>query len=222
MQKMLHTLTIVLLLFAGAMGTSGCDTEDIAPGHKGFLFDRTGMLAGYSGGGGLATDDVLGSGTHFMGVYDELRVVDCRDQHVREEVEVLTKSDITVTIDLRITYSADCRTGEHLEMLINEVTTGPDHTVQPGKVYELYVLPIVRESLRNYIAEITIEDVKRVRLGLRDQILEEITTSLKDKNNPVIIKIVAVSNMTLPVEIVEKNRQIELGEIGRASCRERV
>ncbi len=208
--RTLKTLTLVGLVCAAAALNTGCDTEDISPGHKGFMFDRTGFLAGYSGGEGLETDKVLEPGTHFMGVYDELRVVDCRDQHVREQVEVLTQSDITVTIDLRLTYAADCRTGEHMQMLINEVTTGPDHIVKPEKVYELYVLPIVRESLRNYIADITIEDVKRVRLGLRDQVLEELQTSIREKNNPVVIKIVAVSSMTLPTEIVDKNRQIEL------------
>lgn len=194
-----------------ALLTTGCDTQDVDPGHKGFLFDRTGALAFYSGGEGLKTDTVLGPGTHFMGVYDELRIVDCRDVEILEQAQVLTQSDITVTIDLRLTYAADCSSGETLTKLINEVPLkGTDHIVRPQPVYDLYVRPIVRESLRNFIADITIEDVKRVRLGLRERIAKDLDTSIKTRGNPVLIKIVAVSNMLLPKEIVDKNRQIEL------------
>jgi len=143
-------------------------------------------------------------------MYDELRIVDCRDAETLEQVEVLTSSDITVTIDLRFTYSADCGSKESLDLLINEVPSDSDNVVRSGKVYELYVLPIVRESLRNFIADITIEDIKKVRLGLRNQVREDLINSIEQHGHPVNIKIVAVSNIRLPQEIVQKNREIEL------------
>jgi len=190
--------------------TTGCGTEDIPPGNQGFLFDRTGAMAFYTGGSGIVRDSVLGPGTHYTGLYDEIRDVNCKDENAKEAIDVLTQSDLTVKVDLRITYSADCTSPESLNKIIDQVMSSNDRTVEPANLYTRYILPIIRESLRNRLASVTIEQVKNVRQELRDGIIKDLNDGIKVRGNPILIKILTVSDIKLPIEIVEKNRQIEL------------
>ncbi len=196
------------LLLMGSL--TACGTEDIPPGHKGFMFDRTGSLALYTGGSGLQEDVVLGPGTHYTGIYDEVRDVDCKDAHAKEAIDVLTKSDLTVRVDLRITYSADCTSQAQLVKILEQVVADDGRTVVPSALYQRYVLPIIREALRNRLASVTIEQVKNVRQELRDGIEADLQKSIDKQGSPILIKILTVSDIVLPEEIVAKNRQIEL------------
>lgn len=200
----------LLLALAALTMTTACGTEDIPPGNKGFLFDRTGGLALYTGGAGLETDTMLGPGTHYTGFYDEIRDVDCKDANARETVEVLTASDLTVSVDLRITYASDCTTKESLLSILDQVQSTDGQTVQPVELYSRYILPIVRESLRDQLAKTKIEEVKNVRLELRNGIEKDLRKSIKGNNSPVLIKILTVSDIRLPQEIIDKNKEIEL------------
>lgn len=206
MKRILTSLLSLLAIFAFL---PACGTEDIPPGNKGFIFDRTGALALYSGGDGLETDSVLQPGTHYTGLYDEVRDINCKDDLEQEYVDVLTKSDLTVKIDIRVTYAADCTTKEQMVKILDQV--GSDgQTIEPEVLYQRYILPIIRESLRTFIASINVEDVKNVRVALGDQIRADLQKSIAKLGDPVIIKHLTVSDMVLPPEIVEKNRQIEL------------
>lgn len=204
--KSVGKLVVVALTLLGAVG---CATEDIPPGNKGFMFDRTGSLALYTGGAGLLTDVVLGPGTHYTGLYDEVRDTDCKDAHAKETIDVLTQSDLTVKVDLRLTYSADCSSPEQLKKIFDQVVSD-GRTIQPTALYARYILPIVRESLRNRLATVTIEEVKNVRQELRNGIRADLDTATTSQGNPVLIKILTVSDIKLPEEIIQKNRQIEL------------
>ena len=204
-----RAMMILMASLALAMAT-GCSTEDIPPGNQGFMFDRTGPLALYMGGSGLQTEQVLRPGTHYTGLYDEVRDVNCKDEETRETVAVLTQSDLTVEVDMRITYSADCATGESLTKIIDQVPPSASGSVEPSDLYSRYILPILRSSLRNRLAAVTIEDVKKVREDLRQGIADDVAASIKETANPVKIRILTVSDIRLPTEIIEKNRQIEL------------
>jgi regulator of protease activity HflC (stomatin/prohibitin superfamily) len=83
-------------------------------------------------------------------------------------------------------------------------------TVEPVALYERYVLPIIRESIRNRLATVTIEKVKEVREQLRIGIREDVEKSIKEQGSPVHVRILTVSDMVLPEEIIQKNREIEL------------
>jgi regulator of protease activity HflC (stomatin/prohibitin superfamily) len=213
-----------LWLWAAAALTSGvgCSSEDIPPGNKGFLFDRTGALAFYTGGSGLVTDEVLLSGTHYTGFYDEIRDVNCKDTETRESAEVLTASDLTVKVDLRLTYSANCDTPASLEKILQQVATNDgDDTVEPEALYARYILPIIREALRNRLAAVNIERVKEVREDLRIGIREDLEKSILKEGHPVHVRILTVSDIQLPNEIVEKNREIELARQDAEAEREK-
>lgn len=199
---------VLLVLFA--MILTACGSEDVPPGNKGFMFDRSGALALYTGGDGLDATTILGPGTYYTGIYDEIRDINCRDAHAKEAVHVLTKSDITVLVDVRITYAARCDSKKAMIRILDEVTSKDGAAIEPATLYDLYILPIVRESLRNRLADVTIEDVKKTRVTLRDGILEDLAKSIGDRDQPVKIQILTVSDIQLPKEIVDKNRQIEL------------
>jgi regulator of protease activity HflC (stomatin/prohibitin superfamily) len=200
----------LMLMVCLTLVTTGCSTQDIPPGNKGFLFDRTGALAFYTGGSGIVREDVLGPGTHYTGLYDEVKDVNCKDEHAKEAIDVLTQSDLTVRVDLRITYSADCTTDESLVKIVDQVMASDNRTIEPANLYDRYILPIIRESLRNRLATVTIEQVKNVRQELRDGIIKDLNDGIKARGNPIMVKILTVSDIQLPIEIVEKNRQIEL------------
>jgi len=204
-----RTLLLAVVIATVALGATACGTEDIPPGNKGLMFDRSGALALYTGGTGLQTDSILGPGTHYTGLYDEVRDVNCKDENAKETIDVLTKSDLTVRVDLRLTYSADCTSPEQIVKVLDQVgATG--QTVEATELYSRYIVPIVRESLRNRLAEVTIEDVKTVREELRNAIVKDLETSIAKRQDPVIVKILTVSDIILPDEIIQKNREIEL------------
>ncbi len=69
-KTMIMTFALLLVLFS-----SGCMSMDVPPAHRGQLLDRTGAFAFYSGGEGFV-GSVLGPGTYWTGIYDEIRVVD--------------------------------------------------------------------------------------------------------------------------------------------------
>lgn len=204
------TLALVLL----TLFTMGCSTDDVPPGHKAFMFDRTGGLALYTGGNGLLTDDILNSGTHYTGLYDELVGVNCQDDHMKEALPVLTKSDMKVTVDLRVTYAADCSSKDQIQLILDQVQLPVDSRfVQPNQIFEKYVMPVIRESLRNHLADYTIEQVKEVRGELANSVKLDLERAIKEKNFPVQIEVLTVSNINLPESIVEKIKEIELARM---------
>lgn len=210
LQRMLSITALIAMTFL----MTACDTQDVPPGHKGFMFDKTGTLALYTGGEGLQTDTVLGSGTHYTGYYDEVIGVNCQDAHVKDQLQVLTKSDMKVTIDIRVTYAADCDSAESLAKIIEQVPRrGENPYVQPPAVFEKYVMPSIREALRNELAGVTIEEVKGVRGDLATAIRDEVNASIKEKKFPVRIDLLAVSDITLPEAITAKIKEIEVARM---------
>ena len=89
--KQIYKSLVAAVGFAGLL--SGCNSGDIPQAHKGQMFDRTGALALFQGGGGL-DGPVVGPGTYWTGLYDELRVVDCSQSTMREPLESLTKDGV--------------------------------------------------------------------------------------------------------------------------------
>ncbi|MDX9721414.1 MAG: SPFH domain-containing protein [Myxococcota bacterium] len=203
MQRQLGLVMLATLLI------SACDTKDIPPGNKGFMFDRTGIFALYIGGDGLLEDEILEPGTHFVGFYDEIRDVNCKDATETEAVSVLTRSDLPVQVDIRITFRADCDTKESLLKIINGVQSA-DGTVEPSELFQRYLQPVIRSSVRDRLAEVTIDQVKTIRGTLDDGVLEDLEKMIEEKGTPVKVTLLQLANIVLPPEITEKNKQIEM------------
>lgn len=213
MMKMKTIFVMMAVMFVSIFSTA-CNTEDVPPGHKAFLFDRTGGAAFYSGGDGLVADKVLKNGTHYTGFYDKLVGVNCRDAHVKEPLRVLTQSDMEVTVDLRVTYAADCSSVSSMNTILNKVGVPTEGTfVQPPQIFEKYVMPIIRESLRNHLSSATLEEIKNIRGELAEAVKKDLETSIQEKDFPVGISVLTVSKITLPEEIRMKIKEIEIARM---------
>ncbi len=138
------------LVAAVTLLASGCATQDIPQAHRGRLFSRTGLLAFYAGGKGF-TGPVLDPGTHFLGVYDELRVVDCSTTTVRESLDTLTRDGVHFGFDLVTRFSADC-SDEGVAGLIRNLTSDPNGTITTQKIYATFIQPAIGEAAREFVA----------------------------------------------------------------------
>jgi hypothetical protein len=209
-EAMKEVKMFLLLMTVAIMCFTGCSTEEIPPGHKGFMFDKTGPAAFYSGGAGLQKDVMLSSGTHYTGWYDTIVGVNCQDAHTKERLFVLTKSDMKVAVDLRITYSANCESKEKVGEVLTKISAKGGF-VQPPQLFARYLMPVIRQSLRNNLANTTIEDVKNIRGSLSKAIQKDIDGA--EKKFPISVKMITVSDITLPVSITTKIKEIEIARM---------
>ena len=160
-----------LLLFAilGCTATSsGCATMDIPQAHRGRLFARTGLLALYSGGGGI-TGPVLDPGTHFLGVYSELRTIDCSTTTVRQSLDTLTRDGVHFGFDLVVRFSADC-SNEGVVQLIGNLRPDQGETITAKLVYETYIQPAIGEAARESVSPLRANELNEKQAEVSDAV----------------------------------------------------
>ncbi len=139
-----------LLLFAVLGIATGCATMDIPQAHRGRLFSRTGLLALYTGSNGIS-GPVLDPGTHFLGVYNELRIIDCSTTTVRESLDTLTRDGVHFGFDLVVRFSADC-SNEGVTQLIGNLRPDQEDTISAKRIYDTYIQPAIGEAARESVS----------------------------------------------------------------------
>ncbi|HVJ89328.1 MAG TPA: SPFH domain-containing protein [Labilithrix sp.] len=154
-------VTVVIAWFA-----SGCATQDIPQAHRGRLFSRTGLLALYTGSNGL-TGPVLDPGTHFLGVYNELRVIDCSTTTVRESLDTLTRDGVHFGFDLVTRFSADC-SNEGVVQLLASLRPDNGDTVTAKRIYETFVQPAIGEAAREYVSPLRANELNEKQAEVAD------------------------------------------------------
>jgi hypothetical protein len=171
-------------LAAVATLSTGCATQDIPQAHRGRLFARSGLLSLYMGGGGL-DGKVLDPGTKFLGIYDELRLVDCATTTIREPLDTLTRDGVHFGFDIVTRFSADC-SDEGVVRLMS--TLHPDkngETISAQLIYETYIKPAIGEAARESVSPLRANDLNdkqaEVAKAVKDRFVEfmktrEITT----------------------------------------------
>jgi len=164
-----------------ALSTIGCATQDIPQAHRGRLFSRTGLLALYLGGKGFS-GPVLDPGTQFLGIYDELRVVDCSTTTVRESLDTLTRDGVHFGFDLVTRFSADC-SNEGVEGLIGNLTSDANGTITTQKIYSTFVQPAIGEAAREFVAPLRANELNerqaQVAEGVKKRFAEIMATREK-------------------------------------------
>ena len=131
MTKAAHALGFLALAFL-----CGCGTQEIPPAHKGRMLDRTGPLALFVGGAGF-TGPVLGPGTHYTGIYNELRVVECVEKTEKEEFTALTKDGVQFKLDFYTGFSVNCDDDKAVQTVLDKLAPHPDGAV-PGSDRTVY------------------------------------------------------------------------------------
>lgn len=209
---------------------AGCSVQDIPQAHKGRMFQKTGLLAFYSGGKGF-DGPVLSPGTYYLGVYPEVRMVDCATRTIKEPLTSMTRDGVQFAADIYVSFSANCADDAAVQALLNNLspmgktdptsapqTTGagqgpvddrdptepnPELTVTSRQVYQTYIRPAIGEAARQAISSYNANDLNAHREELFKQINEKLLSDLgKDpKVRLVTINSLNLSNFKLPDEL---------------------
>jgi regulator of protease activity HflC (stomatin/prohibitin superfamily) len=202
--KQIYKTLFATLGLAGLL--SGCTSGDIPQAHKGQMFDRTGALALFQGGGGLS-GPVLGPGTYWTGLYDELRVVDCSQSTMREPLESLTKDGVQFKLDVYITFSADCA-DDSISGLLE--TLSPDETgvITSLKLYETYARPAIGEAVRETISPHRANDINERREEILGQIRGLFIKNMEEEERKKLrVFDVVLSNLDYPDAMDQANTE---------------
>ena len=191
-------------IVSSALLVTGCATQDIPQAHRGQLFSRTGFFALYSGSNGLS-GPVLGPGTHFLGVYNELRVVDCSTTTVRESLDTLTRDGVHFGFDVVTRFSADC-TDEGVVKLLGTLSPDQADTITGRRIYETYIKPGVGESARELVSPLRANELNEkqaeVAEGIKKRFLDIMATR---ERRLVQVLEVNVTNLHFPPELDRAN-----------------
>lgn len=206
---------IGMSLIALACSTMGCSSQEVPPAHKGRMFEKTGWMAFYSGGKGF-DGPILPSGTYYTGIYPEVRMVDCGERTIKEELTALTKDNIQFNLDLFIRFSANCAEDKAVEKILSTLSPAPQATPQPQasgenkdkenkndvehepiepfpnltitsrQIYSIYIRPAIGEAVRESVYTYNANDIN----AKRDEMFEKIKTKYNEyisKSEPKIV-----------------------------------
>jgi hypothetical protein len=225
MKKIAHLIAMVLVI-------TGCSSETVPQAHKGRMFDKTGWLALYSGGVGFK-GAILPPGTYYTGIYPEVRMIDCSRRTIKEPLNALTKDSVQFSLDIYVSYSANCDDDEAVKKLLADlapigkevqnalekseeklsveekdpIETDPDLTVTSRQIYNTYVRPALGEAVRSTVSQYNANDVN----GKRDEVFEQINKKFTaDINKGSKVALVAtyslnLSNFAFPKEMADAN-----------------
>jgi hypothetical protein len=193
-----------LLVFAFLLALSGCATQDIPGAHKGRTFSRSGLFTLYRGGGGL-DGPVLKPGTHFLGLYDELRVVDCSMTPVSEKLDTLTKDGVHFSFEMSIRFSADC-SDEAVVHILNTVTTDKGDTISPGQMYATFIRPAIGEASRELVSPYRANEMNEKQAEVLAGIKKRFTEIMSTRERKVIVlHEINLKNLKFPDEMDAAN-----------------
>lgn len=192
-------LSVFLSLFA-------CNSADIPQAYKGRMFDRTGILAGFTGGKGLS-GPILSPGTHFTGLYDEIRMVDCGISSVKEPMTALTRDGVQFGLDIYVRYRADCADAS-VEKILDAVAPGPQGYISAESLYNTFVRGALGEAVRENISPYNANDLNNNRetvlVGIRKRFQDLLTSR---PQNFIAIEEVNLSNMDFPEDMDHANTE---------------
>jgi regulator of protease activity HflC (stomatin/prohibitin superfamily) len=198
-----RSLGTAIVVVACCMFSAGC-SNDIAPAHRGMMFDRTGPWALYTGGNGLV-GGALDPGTYFTGIYDKIRVVDCSQNTESETLTSLTSDGVQFGLDVRIEYSFDC-SDNNLKILLMTLTPGADGIIAPHDGYLKFIRPTIGEAVREAISPHQANDINRLREKILPSIRESFSRGMSRGRRALMdIGNVALNNMDFPDEMDRAN-----------------
>jgi len=196
MKRSMFVLSLVLL--------AACGKEDVPQAHKGMMFDRTGALAFYSGGDGLE-GDILSPGTYYTGIYDEVRVVECSPDTVKEELTSLTKDGVQFGLDVYVTMNVNCDDAV-VKQLFNAIAPTKGRVISREQLYATYVRPALGEAVREAIATEVANDINGNREAILKKVREQFDLALKERTFVQVTALV-ISNMDYPEAMDKANTE---------------
>lgn len=186
------------------LSVTGCASMDIPQAHRGRMFSRTGLLALYTGSNGLS-GPVRDPGSHFVGIYNELRTVDCSARTVTESLDTLTRDGVHFGFDIAIRFSADC-TDEGVVKLLNSISPSDGQRISTDQIFATFIKPAIGEAARELVAPLRANDLNDkqgdVATGVKKRFSEMMTTREK---HLVVVYEVNVINFHFPPSLDTAN-----------------
>jgi regulator of protease activity HflC (stomatin/prohibitin superfamily) len=173
------------------------------------MFDRTGPLALYIGGNGLS-GPILGPGTYFTGVYDQLREIDCSMATLREPLNALTKDGVQFGLDIYVRFSADC-SDKSVEALLATLSPDQGNTISVQKVYDTYVRPAIGEAVRETVSPFRANDINEKREIILTDVRKRFLELIKTREDYVNIYEVNLTNLDFPdaMDVANAERAVQ-------------
>lgn len=170
---------------------------DMPQAHRGRIFSRTGAFAFYSGGNGIS-GPVLDPGTHFLGLYNELRMVDCSTTTVRESLDTLTHDGVHFGFDLVVRFSADC-SNEGVEQLLANMSPDREDTITARRIYETYVQPAIGEAAREFVSPLRANELNEKQAVVADGVKRRFAEIMTTRERKVVkVYEVNISHLQFP------------------------
>jgi len=155
---------------------------NVSPGEEGHVY--------HPFGGGLDVTNTKSEGMHFVLPWNEMIVYDIRQKTIDQQMEVLDKNGLDVSIDLSLTYSP------------TKGQTGIIHN-ETGEGYEdVLIIPQMRGVTREIIGRYTAEELYSTK---RDALQTEIEYMLNQNLNGshISVKYALVRDVGLPDRIAQ-------------------
>ncbi len=179
-------IVIFFLLFMLFIILTSTTFITIPPGKKGVEFKKF--------GGGLVKEKIYDQGFHVIMPWNTLIQYDVRTKDAYEEMEVLSKNGLTITVELSFRYSANPSRIGHLH---DEI--GPDYL-------ETILKPEVRSATREVIGKYLPEELYSTkREAIQDEIYSATSEEAVKKN--IIIDAVLIREVKLPTKLKEAIEQ---------------
>lgn len=170
---------------------------DLPQAHRGRIFSRTGAFAFYAGGNGMS-GPVLDPGTHFLGLYNELRMVDCSTTTVRESLDTLTHDGVHFGFDLVVRFSADC-SNEGVEQLLGNLSPDKEDTISARRIYETYVQPAIGEAAREFVSPLRANELNEKQAAVADGVKRRFAEIMTTRERKVVkVYEVNISHLQFP------------------------
>ncbi len=200
MWRFVRKLTCVGLL---VMAT-GCATQDIPQAHRGQMFYRSGLLSLYQGGRGL-DGPVLQSGTQFLGIYNELRLVDCSMSTRKESLDTLTKDGVHFGFDISVRFSAAC-SNESVKRTLDSMAPANGDTISPEQLYATFVRPAIGEAARDNISPVRANELNERQAEVMEAVRNEFLRLIKQRERSyVVVHEVNIKNLHFPESMDSAN-----------------
>lgn len=191
-------------LVAGAVLSAGCASMDIPQAHRGRMFSRTGLLALYTGSDGIS-GPVRDPGSHFVGIYNELRTVDCSTKTVTESLDTLTRDGVHFGFDIAIRFSADC-SDEGVKILLGQIAPTDGQNIGTDQIFGTFIQPAIGEAARELVAPLRANELNEkqgiVATGVKKRFSELMTQREKQH---VLVYEVNVVNFHFPPALDSAN-----------------
>ncbi len=205
------TLLSLSLMLSILYITQGCLSQDIPQAHRGRMFDKTGALILFAGGDGF-NGPVLNPGTYWIGLYDDVLMVDCKDETKKETLPSLTRDGVQFNVDVYVRYSANNQ-DDSIKQILNRLTPDRGKIITSDQLWRVYVRPALGEAVRQAISQYDANDINVKRQDILKEAREVLLSKVKGKKvkttriNVVTIKEFNISNLGFPKDLIAVNTE---------------